>query len=65
MTKPPYMIEILRGNALKVKIRSKPIQGVTPPDAVFTFRIGEPQYEVWFRRYREQEARLHLEKKVG
>ncbi len=25
------------------------------PDAVFTFRAGDPQYEHWQRQYREQE----------
>lgn len=63
-----YFIELLKGNVLKVRIPSKPFQGVPIPDAVFTFRMGDPQYEIWIRRYSEQQKNLQNapnEKMVG
>ena len=55
MLKEPYFIELQKGNTLLVRVPSKPFQGVTLPDAVFTFRVGDPQYETWAIRYREQQ----------
>jgi hypothetical protein len=36
--------------ALLVRIRSAVYRGVRLPDAVFSFRAGDPQYELWEAR---------------
>ncbi|MHB1034660.1 MAG: hypothetical protein ACYC35_08960 [Pirellulales bacterium] len=41
--------------AVLVRVHSRPQNGRTLPDAVFTFRAGDPQYKVWERRLRERE----------
>jgi hypothetical protein len=41
---------------LLVRIRSGAYRGVELPDAVFTFRAGDPQYELWESRFREQQG---------
>lgn len=49
----PYTI-IHRGEGvLIVRVHSTDSDGIPLPDAVFTFRPGEPQYESWRRIYNE------------
>ena len=49
-----YIIELRANNIFLVKIPSKPYRGQLLPDTVFTFRPGDPQYELWKKRYHEQ-----------
>jgi hypothetical protein len=42
--------------AILVRVRSDLKNGRRLPDAVFSFRRGDPQYEFWARKFREQEA---------
>lgn len=51
-----YQIEQLSGGVLLVRIPSGTFNGQPLPDAVFTFRIGEPQYDRWLKRYYEQQG---------
>lgn len=59
MLKEPYFIELQKGNTLLVRMPSKPFQGKQLPDAVFTFRVGDPQYEIWADRYTQQQKHLN------
>ncbi|MBP5622266.1 MAG: hypothetical protein J6X44_09650 [Thermoguttaceae bacterium] len=52
-----YIIERPNNSLLVVRMISQPYQGRELPDAQFTFRIGEPQFDVWLSRYFEQEQR--------
>lgn len=38
-----------------VRVHSRPLEGQPLPDAVFTFREGDPQYEFWQDRYAERQ----------
>ena len=38
-----------RGGAILVRMHSVDRQGRPLPDAVFTFRVGNPQYDFWER----------------
>lgn len=57
-TETPYTIERPIRSVLIVHMNSKPYKGQIIPEASFTFRIGEPQFEVWERRFIEQQERL-------
>ncbi len=63
MTPDPESYAIERPNraVLIVRMRSKPRGGVQLPDASFTFRYGDPQYDLWERRYWEQRQRREEE----
>lgn len=50
-----YIIERPTHSVLIVRVLSKPYRGRNLPDATFTFRLGEPQYEIWEQRYYEQQ----------
>lgn len=50
-----YTIERPVRSILIVRMKSKPYNGRHLPDASFTFRLGEPQFEVWERRFLEQQ----------
>jgi len=39
-----------------VRVRSRPAGNETPPDAVFTFRPGDPQFRFWDRQAAKPEA---------
>ncbi|NLX99384.1 MAG: hypothetical protein GXY83_24875 [Rhodopirellula sp.] len=47
-------IERRSDGALLVRVRSSQKNGRRLPDAVFTFRRGDPQYEYWERLSRER-----------
>lgn len=53
-----YEIERKRNGVLLVRVHSWDAYGVPLPDAVFTFRPGEPQYEQWQKRAVEKDMRL-------
>lgn len=54
MSPESYNIKQRKGNVLIVRVFSKPFRGQEIPDTVFTFRPGDPQYELWNKRYIEQ-----------
>lgn len=41
--------------AVLVRIPSHPAPALALPDAVFAFRVGDPQYAYWEERLRERE----------
>lgn len=43
--------------AVVVRVASRPNNGHTLPDAVFAFRIGEPQYAFWDAQLKAREQR--------
>jgi hypothetical protein len=43
-----------RDGALLVRVHSRDRQGRPLPDAVFTFRLGDPQYDYWERQLRQR-----------
>ena len=47
-------IELLAGGVLLVRVLSGMFNGKQLPDAVFTFRSGDPQYDRWMKAYLEQ-----------
>jgi len=47
-------IESRANGVMLVRVRSR--RDHTLPEAVFTFRVGDPQYEYWKRRLMEQES---------
>ncbi len=49
-------IELLAGGVLLVRVLSGSFNGKQLPDAVFTFRSGDPQYGRWMKAYLEQTA---------
>ncbi len=49
-----YTIERKPNGVLLVHVHSSDPDGKPLPDAVFTFRPNDPQYEVWVRRLAEQ-----------
>jgi len=57
MASESYHIELRPGNVLLVRIPSPPFRGHPMPDAVFTFHVGDPQYDLWAKRYEEQLAK--------
>ncbi len=53
-----YTIERPTRSVLIVHMNSRPYKGQMLPEASFTFRMGEPQFEIWERRFYEQQERL-------
>ena len=49
-----YTIERKPNGVLLVRVHSCDEDGEPLPDAVFTFRPNDPQYEIWARRLAEQ-----------
>ena len=46
----------LRGDgAVLVRVRSQAVNGRSLPDAVFAFRVGDPQYSYWEQQLRERQ----------
>jgi len=43
-------IEQRRDGAILVRVRSEGSEGSRLPDAVFSFRCGDPQYSYWLAR---------------
>jgi hypothetical protein len=53
-----WQVERRGDGALIVRIRSRDRGPGTLPDAVFSFRAGDPQYEVWEQRLRDAERQI-------
>ena len=51
----PYIIERRERTVLVVRMKSRAFRGCVLPDAKFTFRQGDPQFETWESRYFEQQ----------
>ncbi|MEN6405670.1 MAG: hypothetical protein ABFC77_04275 [Thermoguttaceae bacterium] len=48
-------IQRRRDGALLVRVHSQDRQGRPLPDAVFTFRQGDPQYDYWLGQLRQRD----------
>jgi hypothetical protein len=44
-------IERRLDGSLVVRVRSRERADATLPDAVFSFRAGDPQFDLWLQRY--------------
>jgi hypothetical protein len=55
---PPERIAIeqRRDGAIVVRVKSEGPERTRLPDAVFSFRCGDPQYAYWLRRLGERPA---------
>jgi hypothetical protein len=51
-------IEQRSDGALVVRVRSAGPENSRLPDAVFSFRCGDPQYAYWLNRLQQQSSRL-------
>ncbi len=60
MSVTEWVIERRDDGSLIVRIPSKPYKGQPLPDAVFSFREGDPQYRLWEERYEIQEQQATL-----
>ncbi len=45
-----WVVERRADGVVLVRVRSRPAGASTLPDAVFTFRPGDPQYRQWEQR---------------
>ncbi len=53
MKSPAWSIEKRKNGTLIVRMHSRDTDGKPLPDAVFTFRPNDPQYELWMKRHSE------------
>jgi hypothetical protein len=51
-------IEQRSDGAIVVRVRSAGPENCRLPDAVFSFRCGDPQYAYWLTRLQQQSSRL-------
>jgi hypothetical protein len=51
-----WFVERRNDGALLVRVSSRPRHGNRLPEAVFSFRSGDPQYGYWEQRFREQQT---------
>ncbi|MDO4550494.1 MAG: hypothetical protein Q4C96_04515 [Planctomycetia bacterium] len=51
MESKKYSIEKQKNGTLIVRMHSQDTEGNKLPDAVFTFRPNDPQYELWLKKY--------------
>lgn len=49
-------LERRNDGAVLVRVRSRERNGARAPDAVFAFRVGDPQYRFWEERLRQSEG---------
>ncbi len=49
-----YSIDRKPNGVLIVRVHSRDANGQPLPDAVFTFRPNDPQYEIWSKRFFER-----------
>lgn len=52
-----FSVERRQDGAVLVRVRSRERNGSRAPDAVFAFRVGDPQYGYWEQRLREKESK--------
>ena len=50
-----WAVERRKDGAVLVRVPSKADQGVRLPDAVFSFRAGDPQFSFWEEQLRQRE----------
>ena len=55
-------IELRPDGVLIVRIPSGPFNGRPLPDAVFAFRVNDPQYEYWLKSYYRQQDEKNKER---
>ena len=51
-----YLVERRVDGAVIVRVASRDRGPETLPDAVFTFRLGDPQYQYWDQLLRERQS---------
>lgn len=51
-----WRVERRSDGALLVRVSSRLLAGDRLPDAVFSFRSGDPQYGYWEERFQEQQG---------
>lgn len=51
-----WVVERRNDGAVLVRVRSNPTSNGRLPDAVFAFRVGDPQYTYWEQLLRRQEV---------
>jgi hypothetical protein len=56
MDRNNWQLERRADGAVLVRVRSRSVEGQKLPDAVFAFRAGDPQFNYWEDRLREQET---------
>jgi len=52
-----WKVERRTEGTLLVRVHSQGYQGQILPDAVFTFRRGDPQYSFWEEKFQQQDSR--------
>lgn len=62
MESESYTIEGKANGVLLVRMHSQDEAGNVLPDAVFTFRPNDPQYELWFSRFAKQNMNFQIPK---
>lgn len=65
MESAQWSIEKRKNGALIVRMHSHDTAGNPLPDAVFTFRPNDPQYDQWLKRYSENAPTIAVDKKAG
>ncbi len=56
MDERTVFIERGPNGTILVRVPSRRVGGYQPPDAVFTFRCGDPQFEYWMSQLSHQES---------
>lgn len=51
-----FTIERKANGVLLVRVHSRDSEGRDLPDAVFTFRPNDPQYEIWAQKFNDQNS---------
>lgn len=59
MSTTRYKIERRKDGVLVVRVQSEVRNGEQLPDAVFSFRCGDPQYSEWEEKWRAQKNGSH------
>lgn len=65
MESAQWSIEKRKNGSLIVRMHSRDAAGNALPDAVFTFRPNDPQYDLWTKRYSEKHPQAALDEKTG
>lgn len=52
----PWDVERRQDGAVVVRVRSRIVNGRALPDAVFAFRMGDPQFSYWEAQLRHREV---------
>jgi hypothetical protein len=57
---PVLDVERRQDGAVLVRVRSRQVNGRALPDAVFAFRLGDPQFSFWEEQLRKRQIGLPL-----